>query len=445
MDRAVASAASVSELLPPPEPASAYRVGLIGFGLSAGAAILGGAASAIWGDTPAFWDGLPSSVNTPWPVQAARLLLVALGTLFAGSAISMRAGLWRTWALAAATGLLAALIGLPDHWDSARLLARVFTALAAAGTVLAAVPTGPRYALLSVGILFHFSAILAAVTWPDPAPWLTNQVAERVYLPYLSFAYLRNAYHFYSPEPGPASLLYVLAKYELDETNPKTGKPKVVHEWIVLPKRGQHMKDPLGLTYYRRLSVTEAVSTTIPDLYTAQSFEKLDVRRRRAKAVIGIERTTEEGKTETVRMPAPADITIEPEYRQYHVPRQDITRYLLPSYAQHIAVEHSGPGRRVVSLKLYRVQHEIVSASGLARGRKPYDPVTYRPYYLGEYVPDPGEPRKWKLADPQDPMLYWLVPIVPKPGGASPTDPTQRAYVDYLSLHAGYEFDWRQR
>jgi hypothetical protein len=68
--------------------------------------------------------------------------------------------------------------------------------------------------------------------------------------------------------------LYVLAKYELDEINPKTGKPRTVHEWIVLPKRGQHMKDPLGLTYYRRLSVTEAVSTTIPDLYTAQSFEK---------------------------------------------------------------------------------------------------------------------------------------------------------------------------
>jgi hypothetical protein len=42
-------------------------------------------------------------------------------------------------------------------------------------------------------------------------------------------------------------------------------------------------------------------------------------------------------------------------------------------------------------------------------------------------------------------MLYWLVPVMPKPGGAAPTDPTQRAYVDYLSLHAGYEFDWRQR
>jgi hypothetical protein len=41
-------------------------------------------------------------------------------------------------------------------------------------------------------------------------------------------------------------------------------------------------------------------------------------------------------------------------------------------------------------------------------------------------------------------MLYWLVPNVPKRGGASPADPEKKDYIDYLSKHAGFEFDWRR-
>ena len=73
-----------------------------------------------------------------------------------------------------------------------------------------------RYVLILCGALYHFSSILVSTTSPDPTPWLVNQLGQRVYSSYQQFAYLRNAYHFYSPEPGPASLLFTLVTYEYD-------------------------------------------------------------------------------------------------------------------------------------------------------------------------------------------------------------------------------------
>jgi hypothetical protein len=424
MESASASIPRTDQLIPPPDPRTAYRVGGVGLGLAAAAAVLGAVSAAGWGDTPAVLDGVPvSGESIPWPLHTARLLLTGIGALLAGAAVSLRPGLWKVWLLAAGTGLLARVIGLPDHWDSARLLAGVLTALAAAGAVLAALPPLYRYSLASLAVLFHFGGILTATTWPDPAPWVTQQMAVRVYLPYLSFAYMRNAYHFYSPEPGPASQLFVLVKY--DETDPATGKP--LAEWVVLPRRHEHMKDPLGLTYYRRLSITEMVSRTIPDLFTAQTFEKLDARQRRWEIALPGER----------QIPlAPAEQ--EPQFLQYRVPNPDITRYLLPSYARHLCAEYSTGGRRVASVKLYRAEHRITPTYDFVKGADPFDPVGYRVYFVGDYTPD-GE-----LVDPQDPMLYWLVPVFPREGGPSPLDPERRHYEDYLSRHAGYEFDWKR-
>ena len=66
----------------------------------------------------------------------------------------------------------------------------------------------------------------------------------------------------------------------------------------------------------------------------------------------------------------------------------------------------------------------------------PYHPTTYKPFFLGEFD------RDGKLVNPQDPMLYWLVPIVSKP----PTPGTDdKNYIDYMSKHAGYVYDWEGR
>ena len=44
------------------------------------------------------------------------------------------------------------------------------------------------------------------------------------------------------------------------------------------------------------------------------------------------------------------------------------------------------------------------------------------------------------LTDKQDPMLYWLVPILPKVRGAD-----GREFEDFMSKHAKYAFDWEGR
>lgn len=404
------------DLLPPPESGTVYRIGLVGLGFCASAAIIGLAADLAG-------SGGPGAVST------IRLVLVGVGVLVAGAAVTMRPTLWPVWLIAAGATLLTTVFGLPAHWDSARLLAGVMTGLAAAGAALAAVAPAYRYAVGTLFTLFHFGGIFTATTMPDPAPWLSNQAFMWGYREYLTFTYMRNAYHFYSPEPGPASVLMVLVKYETDETDPKTGTPKTVHEWVTIPDRDVHMKDPLGLTYYRRLALTEMVSGTTWAMTTPQSAEKAEATRLREKASVGLH-----GKE---------PIPLAPEYvmpvvNQYRVPQAHISRYVLPSYAKHMAVEFSGPGRRVASTRLYRLEHQIVRTPVFAKGGDPFHPTTYHPYYLGEYNAD------GRLTDPQDPMLYWYVPVMTRPGGPAPTDPTGRDFDDFLSRHAGFEVEWRR-
>ncbi len=404
------------DILPPVEPRTVYRLGLTGTGMAAAACGVG-LVEAFAGDLP-------------WIASTLRVALAFFGLILAGYALSLRAGLWQAWAILAATAGLGSL-GLPNTWDSFQMFFRVAAVVAGCGAGLAALPLTVRLSLISVAVLVHFGGILTATTWPDPAPWLTNQVGQRVYMPYLTFMYLRNAYHFYSPEPGPASHVFVLMKYELDEPDPKTGKPKLVSEWLSMPRRdAEQFRDPLGLTYYRRLSLTEMVSQIIPALVTNQNIETEEVKERRvAYSVI-----------KDPLMPQPyqaAQGNVDPINLQYRIPQPHVYKYLLPSYVRHLAGAHEAPGRKVVSMKIYRVEHRIIQPQLFVNGGSPFHPTTYKPYYCGEYTPD------GKLVDPQEQMLYWLVPILPKPGGAAPGDPDKIDYDDHMSRHAGFKFNWK--
>ncbi len=445
-------------VLPPVPVRSAARVAVAGVALCGLAAIL---------DLVPFDEsGGPALLST------VRLLLVAIGALTAGGALSWRPDLWWMWLIAAGAAALASL-GLPEptpgDWDSARLLARVLAAGAAAGAVLTRVPAPARYALLSAFALSHFGGILTATTWPatngTAPPWVTTQTAGRLYLPYFKFLYLSNAYHFYSPEPGPASHLYFLLTYELKKsvrptedagswtegTNPETGEPewtKSASEWVDVPNRRQHYKDPLGLSYFRRLSITEMVSTALPSRFTPATFEKNEAVIRRRGVAVGVAAGTD--------LRVPLDPRAGPEDLQYRIPGSDIVRHLLPSYARHVADEFSSPERggqperRVVRVRIFRVEHTIIPADYFLGQRVPYNrerqwtepgdpyhPTTYKPYYLGEFDAD------GTLLNPTDPMLYWLCPILPKPRSVS--DPKGRDFEDYMSKYVGYEFDWERR
>src|SRR5262249_29843751 len=82
------------------------------------------------------------------------------------------------------------------------------TLAAAAASPLAAVPWNVRRTVISGVIVLHFAGIASAALSPPPSPFIVQQLWTRIFRPYLEFMYLNNAYHFYAPDPGPASYLW---------------------------------------------------------------------------------------------------------------------------------------------------------------------------------------------------------------------------------------------
>jgi hypothetical protein len=90
---------------------------------------------------------------------------------------------------------------------------------------------------------------------------------------------------------------------------------------------------------------------------------------------------------------------------------------MLSCYARHVAQNfpsEDNPEATVEGVKIYRVIHSILLPAQMEAGFQPDDPTTYNMYFEGEFD------RDGKLKNPQDPFLYWLIPILrePKPGFA---------------------------
>ena len=377
-------------------PATVRITGVIGVALVATAVLLGLIALG--------FDRIPA-------LDAARVALVFSGVVFAGSAISMRPELWWSWAIGAGASLLG-VFGLPQYWDSFQLFFSVAAGAAAFGAALCLVSATWRYTIASFLILFHFTGIFMATTSPPVSPWLTDQLFRRIFNPYLQFVYLRNAYHFYSPEPGPASVLAYFLKTETGTDS--SGEKRYKTQWVVLPTRPADIRDPMGLGYYRLLALNEQLARGSHSLAAPNDeFEKTEMwYRRTAKAGI------------IPYHPA------EPQLVQYKLPSPDVMRFLLPSYTQHVILENTPDAETAArtTVMVYRLEHRNLPANQMGAGQSPYHPGTYRPYFLGEFD-------AWgHLVNPQAAMLYWMVPVVPRQ--PAPGDPVKKDYTDYLSLHA---------
>jgi len=376
---------------------------LIGVGMNAVAAVLGVAVGL---------SGPPPDTLTP-----VQVFLVFVGIVTTGAAVSMRADLWWAWGLFGVAALLGS-VGLPASWDSFQLFFNALTAVGLVGVVLCLSSPGWRVAIITVGLLFHFSGIFAATTSPPPQPWIVEQAWTRVYHPYLNFIYMRNAYHFYSPDPGPASLLAFFLKTETGTD--ADGKKQYKTRWVVLPKRPDDLRDPLGLGYYRRLSLTEQVARP-SNQGAADQFEKSEMWGRRS------------GAARTIPF-HPVDAAVS----QYRLPSSEVIRYILPSYASHIILdETSGKDEAArTTVKIYRLEHSTTTADQfrlkLPNGEygSPYHPGTYRPYFMGEFDVHGN------LIDPQSELLYWLVPIIPRILPPTGNEAKEKGYFDYLSVHA---------
>lgn len=401
MDRADAPApVSPAEVVPPFEWRAARKVAFAGLALIGAAAALGATATAL--------DAGPGAL-----LHGPRLLLLFAGAIVTGAAVSMRPDLPAVWGLAFAAGVLA-VPATPAHWDSFRLLFGVAACVAGANAAVRFAPPRFRLPAVTALILFHFGGIFLATTTPPATPWVTEQVFTRVYNPYLQFLYLRNAYHFYSPEPGPASLLVFCLKTETG-TDAK-GQKEYTTKWVVTPTRPGDVRDPLGVTYYRRLSISEQTARSSPGLLVTTTAEREELVARRQQH-LAIPLATEE------------------PISQYRLPHPEIARYVIPSYASHIVLQHTRDKDEAArtTVKMYRLEHVVMPVEAFTNARKepnaitdPYHPVTYRPFFLGEFD------ARGTLLDPQEPMLYWLVPIRARPGASKDAVP----YYDYMSLHA---------
>jgi hypothetical protein len=360
--------------------------------------------------------------------------------VISGAGLSLRPGSQIAWLLSAATAGFLGFFVFPE-WDSFALLGKVGAAVCLIVAITLFLPMNLRLAFFGGCIVMHYLGIISAVTSPTPRPWLSQQTWTRVFRPYLHFTYMNNAYQFYSPDPGPARLVWCCVEYQPKEDKlkeypmpPKDGE-RGYFRWIKVPLRTTDMVDPLGQSYYRRLSITEYLNNlSIPNYSMTQNELRAIENRRNVRE----------------------DIPRHPEYVQYayQPPNTLVQQLYLPSYARRLAIESAHPDFEIKHLRIYRVTHNIIAPHEF-RGTEttprvsPYDPTTYQAFYQGKYDKDGN------LLDPFDPMLFWLLPIrkkttVEKIDAArfaqlEKTDFNEyllqykRSYDDYVSLHAGFD------
>jgi hypothetical protein len=348
----------------------------------------------------------------PWGAWLAVAFLRRAGSPGSVTAREETAALLTLAALTAFTASWALYLGADraQEWDTIRFFLAVVALVPLVAAPLIVVSRGVRRAVVSVLILVHFGGILTAVMSAPPAPWLAGLVWTWFYRPYLEFMYLNNAYHFYAPEPGPASYLWYRIEFEDAEHRPHS-------KWLKIPDMDDNTgrpRYPVALDYQRMLAMTEntvhgeprPTKVVGPDglLHDAAFYVE------RVKhsplvgggpVVIGVQRP-ETG----LILPFHPDVSLD---KQYQAPNA-VSRRLLESFARNVMQKAAAenPGLTPVKAKAYRVVHIIVQPQVLAAGWDPCYPTFYVPYYMGEFYAD----GKMTKAGQEDPFLYWLVPIL---------------------------------
>jgi hypothetical protein len=266
------------------------------------------------------------------------------------------------------------------------------------------------------------------------------------YRPYLQFMYLNNAYRFYSPQPGPSTLLWFCIEYE---SNPDGSRNL---RWVEVPamdKDGNHIRpddSPLwpNLEFTRRLSLAESTSFPGPSLFARPDImETLVVLR----------------EEEAARKHLPLLREIQrPLDGQYREPN-DLGKQWISLYARHVAYtfpHQSKPHLEVTGVKVYKVFHELITPPQMVVGMEPDDPTLYLPYYMGEFDKEgtmkpscqtlEWDPKRemWDVARDEkgrllrEGFLYWWLPIY-RPANPDPSQPSsfQQRPINCVLKHAG--------
>lgn len=348
----------------------------------------------------------------------AKALLLGAGLIATGAAVARRlqAASWDGESrvvsagllVAAGFGVLLAYAGCLDSWDAIRMALAPLAAVALVGAFLVLLPSTPRKIVVGLLICLHFGSILTSVTSVPPpnapAPWLSVQAWAYFYRPYSSFMYLNNAYHFYSPEPGPPTLAWFHVDYS-------DGSQR----WVKVPNR---QDSPVPMHYQRLLALTESIN--VINHITPPDYPRLAERRRLA------------GRMYQPEIPLPLDTPPNVLYQ----PPEDYSKVMVSAYARYVARNwphpDDNPSADVAEVKVYRVVHSIINAPAMAAGVHANEKHWDYPYFMGAFDKD------GKLLDPEDPFLYWLVPILweqklPEPGQIQVAG---SQLVDHLETHA---------
>jgi uncharacterized membrane protein YphA (DoxX/SURF4 family) len=364
-------------------------------------------------------------------LQGPRAFLLGGGLITVGAAVARRlrmapqdidarvvtAGML----LAAGFGVWLAYVGTPDRivpetafegghpereWDSARMVLALLGIADAAGIILVLLPMAARKVAVSLLVLLHFSSIfVSVVSVPppnSPAPWLAVQAWTYFFRPYSSIMYLNNAYHFYSPEPGPATLAWFYVRYSDD-----SGR------WIKLPSR----KDsPVPLHFQRLLALTESIN--VINHSTPPNYNELASARRLA------------GKLFDPEIPLPFEAAPTVAYQ----PPEEYSRIMIAAYSRYVARNwphpDDNPEATVKTVKAYRLVHQIINAPTMVQGASPDDPTWDLAYFMGEFNPQ-GD-----MLDPTDPFLYFWLPIRREMVTGGPDEQPKEELRNYLEEHA---------
>jgi hypothetical protein len=338
------------------------------------------------------------ATDPPGHASVAAMAIIVVGLIVTGIGIARKPRSIFGLLLGAGASALAWL-GCHVAWDSFHLLSGVMTAVALVAAMVLLLPRTGRRLVVSGLIAFHFCGVIASITSPAPQSWISLWSWTTLFRPHLVFCYTNNAYQFYSPEPGPANLLWFCIEGHDGQK-----------AWFKLPRKPETRLDPLGVEYFRRLSITESANQNYSLAVIPQ--QALD---RRYQAV--------------QQIPMHPEI---PQQSQYRLPQDNVRRWIA-SYVRHVAQMYGGTDK-VKSIRLYRVLHQPLDVAMFRAGEDPFSKWTYLPYFLGEYDVDGN------LSDPYDPTLFWLIPIVrktPSLAGIARQKGSPVEVDNYLARHAG--------
>jgi len=288
-------------------------------------------------------------------------------------------------------------------WDSLILTSSVFTGVSLFVGIFALLPLLAKKTTAICFVLFHFASIVTAVTSIEPpnapASWLATNLWAYYFRHYLTFAYLNNAYHFYSPEPGPPVLLWSKIQYGDGS-----------FRWFKIPNRTE---SPIQMHYQRMLSVTE--STNVASSNTPDNWEE-KLQRRNLAGLANQPQIT------------PLNRSMSQSY-MFKEPA-DYSKRMLSSYALYLTKKFTHPVDKpevnIDNIKIYRVTHSIITPTDMSRGESALDATLYYPYFMGSFD------KKGNLIDPNDAFLYFLLPIT---RNANPNEPSTLNHS--LDIHAG--------